>query len=97
VIFITYAFQRLEVKGQGSIFTSPALYKGEQNGARGRVGGAESGDGAQVRQSGSRGSVSGKEGESGRSSSQVEESGLEGSKSRETEIESELREGSESW
>ena len=39
MISTRYAFQRLKVKGQGSDFsTSPALYKGEQNGARGSLG-----------------------------------------------------------
>ena len=33
VISTTSAFQGLEVKGQGSILASPALYKDEQNGA----------------------------------------------------------------
>ena len=33
MISTTYAFQGLEVKGQGSILASPALYKDEQNGA----------------------------------------------------------------
>ena len=34
MISTTYAFPGLEVKGQGSILASPALYKNEQNGAR---------------------------------------------------------------
>ena len=33
----TSALPGLEVKGLGSIFASPARYKGEQNGARGSV------------------------------------------------------------
>jgi len=41
VIPTTSALPGLEVKGQGSIFTSPARYKGEQNGARGSLEGSE--------------------------------------------------------
>ena len=42
MISTRYAFQRLKVKGQGSDFSaSPALYKGEQNGARGSLEGSE--------------------------------------------------------
>ena len=37
MISTTYAFQGLEVKGQGSILASPALYKDEQNGARSQL------------------------------------------------------------
>ena len=42
MISTTYAFQGLEVKGQGSILASPALYKDEQNGAPGSLEGSES-------------------------------------------------------
>ena len=42
MISTRYAFQRLKVKGQGLDFsTSPALYKGKQNGARGSLEGSE--------------------------------------------------------
>ena len=42
MISTTYAFQGLEVKGQGSILASPALYKDEQDGAVGSLEGLES-------------------------------------------------------
>ena len=42
MISTTYAFQGLEVKGQGSILASPALYKDEQDGAPGSLEGSES-------------------------------------------------------
>ena len=42
MISTTYAFQGLEVKCQGSILASPALYKDEQDGAPGSLEGSES-------------------------------------------------------
>ena len=53
----TSALPGLEVKGQGSIFTSPALYKGEQNVARGEFFGAVLVNGARSSESGESRSV----------------------------------------
>ena len=45
----TYAFQGLEVKGQGSILASLALYKDEQDGAPGSCGSVSSLEGSESR------------------------------------------------
>ena len=72
----TSALPGLEVKGQGSIFASPALYKGGQNGARGqcrwvsaRIGGSSVLTELEaVSREGSLGSVGGEEGRAEQSS-----------------------------
>ena len=53
MISTTSALRGSEVKGQGSILASPALYKDEQNGVSGLWVGCQSGGGRVVTESGS--------------------------------------------